>query len=413
MPKADSLEAIVALEKQLEAMGAAGKISADGIERTKAALAQQRAVIEGQLPGIQSLAEALRTLGVKPQSELRAMADAAKTAFKIVSSSGTATQREIDEAWRAMAQSAIEANGGVADASLKAQAAQHGMVIETDDGGKAIVKSMGDAAKSAEDMGDAAREAGGRAAEGAEEAVDSLGDLEEAQNKVTAAWEYTWVTARAGLSKYRDEAVKHAEEIEGQWQSMDGRMINSWRQWNEAVNNHFTLLGRLADEYAAALESIDARQQQLNDSNSGAARGVADLRLRLMELNGTEDEIAKARLERDKAEVRRQIELQKLEIERAAIRGEDSAAYQREIDLLNEQLVLMDRVFKEEKKQNDARGRNKKEGNTGGGSNTSGGGGMSTGGATTIVQNNYGINDPVQLARKLVPELKKLDRMAR
>ena len=176
-------------------------------------------------------------------------------------------------------------------------------------------------------------------------------------------------------------------------------------------------LGKLADEYAAALDNIDARQQQLNASNGGAARGVADLEMRLIELNGTEDEIARARYERDQAEVRRQIELQKLELERAAIRGEDGGRIQQEIDLLNKQLGLMERVFNEEKKQAKARQRDKNtgsDGGSGGGSSGGSGGGASRGGGTfNITLNANGINDPVQLARQLVPELKKLDRLAR
>ena len=419
VPKADSLEAIAALEKQLSAMGAAGKISAEGIERTKVALAQQRAVIEGQLPGIQSLAEALRQLGVKPQSDLKDMAAAAKAAFNTVSTSGTATQREIDEAWRAMAQSAIDANNGVADASLQAQAAQHGMVIQADEGGKAIVKSMDEAAKSAEGMGHAAKNAGKDAADGADEAADAADELKKKQQEVTAAFEYTWVNARAAASKYRDEAVRHADEIEGAWQSVDGRMINSWQQWNDAVNNHFLLLGRLADEYASALDDIDARQQKLNDTNSGAARGVADLELRLIELNGTEDEIAQARYERDQAEVKRQIELQKLELERAAIRKEDGTRIQQEIDLLNKQLGLMERVFDEEKKQAKARERDKNSGKPSGGDGGGSGGksgGEGSPGRTVINKPEFhihGITDPAQIARAIAPELTRLQNRAR
>ena len=248
-------------------------------------------------------------------------------------------------------------------------------------------------------------------ADSAKEAADAADELKKKQQEVTAAFEYTWVTARAAASKYRDEAVRHADEIEGAWQSVDGRMINSWQQWNDAVNNHFALLGRLADEYASALDDIDARQQKLNDTNSGAARGVADLELRLIELNGTEDEIARARYERDQAEVKRQIALQKLELERAAIRGEDATRIQQEIDLLNKQLGLMERVFNAEKKQKNSKSNSGGTGSTG----ESGGGGVSTkgGGTFNITLNANGINDPVQLARQLVPELKKLDRLAR
>ena len=196
-------------------------------------------------------------------------------------------------------------------------------------------------------------------------------------------------------------------------------MINSWQQWNDAVNNHFALLGRLADEYASALDDIDARQQKLNDTNSGAARGVADLELRLIELNGTEDEIAQARYERDQAEVKRQIELQKLELERAAIRKEDGARIQQEIDLLNKQLGLMERVFDEERKQAKARERDKNSGKPSGGDGGGSGGksgGEGSPGRTVINKPEFhihGITDPAQIARAIAPELTRLQNRAR
>lgn len=92
---------------------------------------------------------------MKPQKELAALAASAKQAFDVVKASGTATPREISDAWKAMAEATIEANN-VADASLKAQAQQYGMVVETDKAGKSIVKSMKEAEEATKDVGKAA-----------------------------------------------------------------------------------------------------------------------------------------------------------------------------------------------------------------------------------------------------------------
>lgn len=112
------------------------------------------------------------------------------------------------------------------------------------------------------------------------------------------------------------------------------------------------------------------------------------------------------------------IALQKLEIERATIRGDLSAVarYQQEIDLLNEQLQLIGLVFNAEKKKAQ---QDKREGNNGSGG--SAGGGIGGGGGITTERtvnnsptfNVYGITDPKEFARKIQPELKKLDALAR
>jgi hypothetical protein len=211
IPKADSLEAIDALGKQLQALGAAGKISAEGIERTQAALEKQRQAIEDQIPGIQSLNEALRQLGVTPQAELDKLAKSAKEAFDYVQSSGTATAREIDQAWKAMAEAAIAANNGVADAMLKAQAEQHGFAIKTDEAGKSIVEAMNKAAEATAGVGAAAKDAGDKMAGMANAAWDaSRGLVEQAHehNDALGDLQGTWFAAGAAASKYAQEVAK-------------------------------------------------------------------------------------------------------------------------------------------------------------------------------------------------------------
>jgi tape measure domain-containing protein len=412
IPKADSLEAIDALQKQLKAMGEAGKISAEGIERTQAALDKQRATIEGQIPGIQSLEEALRNLGVKPQKELDALATSAKQAFDAVKASGTATPREISEAWKAMAEASIEANNGVADASLKAQAQQHGMVIETDKAGKSIVKSMKEAEDATKDVGKAAKATAENIAELSAAGWDATKDLvtqAREHNAALAKVETSWLDSTAAASKYAQEMAAVV------WSA------------NKSIE-------AMTQEHARLVEQMEAmadQQKQLEDQGNGAARGVEDLRLRLLELSGTEEEIARARHERDEAEVQRKMALMQIDLQRAQINGKDeeAARLQAELGLLQEQLKLLDQIFSKEEQQRKARERGERSGAGGGGS---GGGSGSAGGRTDggglsapppaapsaasmppIVLNAYGINDPVKLADMLEPELKKRARLAR
>ncbi len=412
IPKADSLEAIDALEKQLKSMGEAGKISAEGIERTQAALDKQRATIEGQIPGIQSLEEALRNLGVKPQKELDALAASAKQAFDVVKASGTATPREINEAWKAMAEATIEANSGVADASLKAQAQQYGMVVETDKAGKSIVKSMKEAEEATKDVGKAAVATAETIAELSEAGWEATNDMvaqARAHNAAMATVETSWLDATAAASKYSQE--------------MAAVVFAANKSIKAMTEEHARLV--------AQMEALADQQKQLEDQGNGAARGVEDLRLRLLELSGTEEEIARARQEREVAEVQRKMALMQLDLQRAEISGKTQEAQrlQAELGLLEEQLVLLDKIFRKEEQQRKAREREERSGGGGSGGGGSGGGGGGAGGSggglsaptapsapagpINITLNANGINDPVRLARMIEPELAKLGRLAR
>lgn len=401
IPKADSLEAIDALQKQLKAMGEAGKISAEGIERTQAALDKQRATIEAQIPGIQSLEEALRNLGVKPQKELAVLAASAKEAFAAVKASGTATPREISEAWKAMAEASIAANNGVADASIKSQAQQYGMVVETDKAGKSIVKSMKEAEAATKDVGKAAVATAESIKELGEAGWDASKDMiaqARAHNAAMAKVETSWLDAAAAASKYSQEMAAVV--------------------W--AANKSISAMTAEHARLVQIMEALADQQQQLEDQGSGTAKGVDDLRLRLLELEGTEEEIARARHERDAAEVQRKMALMQLDLQRAQISGKQDEAQrlQAELGLLAEQLKLLDQIYRKEEQQRKARERDDKSG--GGSGSRSGGGGLSApaapfaqAGPINITLHANGINDPVKLARMIEPELAKMARLAR
>ena len=262
------------------------------------------------------------------------------------------------------------------------------------------------------DLGEVSASAGKKAADGAKQAANAAEDAGRKHEEMGKTIQFSWVSAAAAASRYKDEAIAHANQLEGKWQSLAalGSGPKSWNMYFDAWNNHFDTLTRLSDEYVATMEALDRQQQQIERSNSGAARSVDALKLRLIELNGTEEQVAAARRERDEAEVRRQIKLAEIEAARAAARNDDAAAakYREEIALLNEQLALLGKVFAAEQKQRAAKARGDEGGRGGGG----GGGGVSAA-PVAITLNANGINDPVRLARMIEPELARLGRLAR
>jgi hypothetical protein len=431
IPKVDSLQAIEAMEQKLKAMGAAGQLSADGMGRLQSALDKQRATIEEQIPGIQSLGEALRQLGVKPQAELKELARTAKEAFDVVQASGTATPREINEAWKAMAEAAIAANDGIADATIQSQARQHGFVVETDKAGKSIVKSMKEAEDATKKVGDAAKDGADGMRDMADAADDSRTALQKqaaAQNEAANEAANAWADAQRKADKYFEEMAKIARESGA---------------WSQEVP-------KLAWAMSAALKELDAAQRSMERANQGAAQGLADLKMRLVELTGSEEDASRMRQAREAAELRSKMALLQIDIERSRIRKDaaEAARLEAELVLLKEQLSVLgqihaaennarqekareaERQAKEAEKQrkeqeaqaaaaqrleqDKARALQKQASSA---SQTIGDaaaqkpalGGL----GLNVTINANGINDPVKLARLIEPELKRLAHFAR
>lgn len=127
-----------------------------------------------------ALEAAFQGLGITSEAELKRLAENAKAHFTTIKNSGQATTNDINAAFRVYAEAAIRANGGVADAALKAQAAQHGLRIEADAAGKAIVVAMTKGAAATAALGGEAKKTAaeiddiGRAANDAADALNGM-----------------------------------------------------------------------------------------------------------------------------------------------------------------------------------------------------------------------------------------------
>ncbi|OGB58443.1 MAG: phage tail tape measure protein [Burkholderiales bacterium RIFOXYD12_FULL_59_19] len=89
-----------------------------------------------------AIAAAFERMGIKTKTELKTTADTAKVDFDSIKASGLATTDGLATAFKAYAEAAIAANGGVASETIKAQAAMYGLEIQTDRSGKSIVRAM-------------------------------------------------------------------------------------------------------------------------------------------------------------------------------------------------------------------------------------------------------------------------------
>lgn len=157
-----------------EAMGEAGLITGD---RLAQGLEKARAAADAMTPGVNSLAEAFKTLGMKSQDELNKAAVAAAEAFnqiKAGSDYSRAGLANVTEAFRRMAEASIAANGGVASDTLRVQAEMRGLEIVTDSTGKTIVRAMaegGEAVNGIVGATDAAADGFQKMADAADEAA--------------------------------------------------------------------------------------------------------------------------------------------------------------------------------------------------------------------------------------------------
>lgn len=164
-----------ALAASVRTLGEEGKLSQAKMTELLDAI---KVKSEDSTAKIDSVGEALRRLGVKSQAELQKVADSFKEAWLQVERGG-ATLREQQEAFRAYAQAAIAANGGVADSYLEAKAAALGLTIEVDKAGKATV-NLKAAAGDAEDGLTKAADAAKQIADNIDEAAAGADRLKKA-----------------------------------------------------------------------------------------------------------------------------------------------------------------------------------------------------------------------------------------
>ncbi|PAT39163.1 hypothetical protein CK623_11410 [Vandammella animalimorsus] len=166
---------------------------------------------------------------------------------------------------------------------------------------------------------------------------------QEAGEKISAAAktiQSSWLSAATAASKHAQEAAKHAHALAGEME-VPGRVLMSWSQLDQLQAEHLAKLKRLADEYVQSMTRLDDMEAKLTRSSSGRARALADLELRLLELSGNQEAIARAKQQRDLAELETERAKLDIELQRAQIRGDDG-----KLQEIQQELALLDAYTK-------------------------------------------------------------------
>jgi tape measure domain-containing protein len=137
---ANDTKSLEKLKQLFQDLGNQGKIASYDV---KQGLVDIQNKMDEMKPGINSLAEAFKTFGLTTREEAAAMADKYGQAFQVMRDSGQATTAELRQAFTRYAEAAVQANGGVVDGFVQAQAAAQGLQVRVDETGKVIVEAMG------------------------------------------------------------------------------------------------------------------------------------------------------------------------------------------------------------------------------------------------------------------------------
>ena len=296
--ESNTQEEIARIARQVEGLrGELGNKVADGLLNEAAVQAiKLKDSLDDATAGVNSVREAFREFGLKTRDEYQAIADRQKSAFDEMRNSGQATTEQLKDAFGKYAESAIAANGGVADGFVTAQAAALGMEVTTDKTGKTVVKAMDDAKDSTDKvtrsvggagkaykaLGDAAEDAGSRAVQSIEEQVAATRKLalEQAKARDEQLSKERGATvnsvdnlAGVGLKAYSVENIAQALESLGY---KKGRAASEGRRIMDeyvSTENRKGILSRSLSNASfvdAALQKIRAEMSQERTGLGGA-----------------------------------------------------------------------------------------------------------------------------------------------
>ena len=139
---ASNAAAVAALRQEYADLVARGDLTAAGqklqeinqqLNATTGASAAARA-------GIATVGDAFKLLGITSTEAMRNTAEQSRAAYDVIRESGTASARDVREAFRIAAQAAIDAADGIAPAWVRAEAGMRGYAVEVDQSGKAVLK---------------------------------------------------------------------------------------------------------------------------------------------------------------------------------------------------------------------------------------------------------------------------------
>ena len=180
---ADSAAALEVLRSKIEQVrNVLGDKIADGLlDQAKTKAEELKDAMDKATPGINSVREAMKALGITSDASLKETAANAKTAYDALRDSGIASARELGEGFKKAAETAIAANNGIAPVWVEASAAMNGFDVSVDKAGKSTLRLK--------DATDGAAGAHSRAARATEDQLTALERLNNEKEREIAAQE--------------------------------------------------------------------------------------------------------------------------------------------------------------------------------------------------------------------------------
>jgi tape measure domain-containing protein len=141
---ADSQQAIDLVLQRIEQLRSTlgDKITDGLLDQAREKARQLKEGMDAAMPGINSVAEAMKRLGITSDAAMKETAESSKKAFDVLATSGTSSARELSAAFKKAAEDAIAANNGVAPSWVAAQAAARGYELQVDSAGKTTLSAM-------------------------------------------------------------------------------------------------------------------------------------------------------------------------------------------------------------------------------------------------------------------------------
>ena len=138
-------------------LGEQGLITGDQLAQ---GLAKAQQKLDDLKPGVNSLDEAFRKLGLTGPAELNRIADSAKEAFQRIANDGTVALSAKQEAFRRYAEAAIASNDQIKISEASLVAGVYDMEVATDSAGRAIVRVAGEGQRGFGSMAESVKSAG-------------------------------------------------------------------------------------------------------------------------------------------------------------------------------------------------------------------------------------------------------------
>lgn len=233
---------------------------------TEAAAVSTGALKNSSKDAADAVAAAFAGMGIKTKAELEALAATAKTRFELIKGSGQATAEGVATAWKAMTEAAIAANGGVATATQKAEAAMYGLRIEADATGKSIVQAMDQGAGATYRLSEVVKLTAAQVQANAD-AVDRL-NMKYMQSSQYSERQIQLLDAQVSAQERLNAVTQRAIDLENKRRNVDsegfslntaGQRVTAGVQTEESLFNALKAQG--VDEATARQKAPDLKRQ--------------------------------------------------------------------------------------------------------------------------------------------------------